>query len=102
METFMRGLTPPSLKLKAHQLQIENPATTWQNLPDQFSNKDNSYSMSSEFTGTSSYSIDKKLEDQEIRQELKELGSLLKDQKINATYNNNNQTENSSFKQKSN
>ena len=55
--------------------------------------------MSSEFTGTSSNGIDNKLEIQEIRQELKELSSLLKDHKINATYNNNNQTENPRFKQ---
>ena len=79
METFVRGLTPPSLKQKAYQLLIENPETTWQNLQNQFSNKDISYSMSSEFTGTSSNSIDNKLEIHEIRQELKELSSLLKD-----------------------
>ena len=55
--------------------------------------------MSSEFTDTSSKSIDNKLEVQEIRQELEELSSLLKDHKINATYNNSNQTENPRFKQ---
>ena len=82
---------PPSLKQKAHQLLTENPATTWQNLQDQMSNKYISYSMSSEFYVTSSNSIDNKLEIQEMRQEL---SRLLKDHKINATYNNNKQTEN--------
>ena len=47
--------------------------------------------MSSEFYVTSSNSIDNKLEIQEMRQEL---SRLLKDHKINATYNNNKQTEN--------
>ena len=68
METFVRGLTPPSLKQKAHQLLIQNPATTWQNLQDQISNKNINYLMGSEFNGTSSNSIDNKLEIQEIRQ----------------------------------
>ena len=81
METFVRGLTPPSLKQKAHQILIEHHATTWQILQYQISNKDISYSMSSEFTGTSCNSIDNKIEIQEIRQELKELSSLLKDHK---------------------
>ena len=30
MEYFVRGLTPPALKQKAHQFLIENPATASQ------------------------------------------------------------------------
>ena len=39
MGTFVRSLTPPSLKQKPHQLLLEIPATTWQKLQKQISNK---------------------------------------------------------------
>ena len=79
MEFFVRGLTPASHKQKAHQFLIEYPGTTWQQLEDYVSNKNLSNSMSSEFTGTSSNSTDNKLEIDEIKNQLKELNSLLKD-----------------------
>ena len=50
--------------------------------------------MGSELTGISPNSTDNKLEIDEIKNQLKELNSLLKDQKINATYPNNNRPDN--------
>ena len=63
-------------------------------MQDHVSNKDLSYSMSSELTSTSPNSTDNKLEIDEVKNQLKELTSLLKDQKINATYPSNNRTDN--------
>ena len=40
MEYFVKGLTPPALKQKAHQLLIETPTTTWQQLQDHVATKD--------------------------------------------------------------
>ena len=90
MEYFVRGLTPPALKQKAHQFLIENVGATWQQLRDQVSTKDLSFAVSSEFTGTSSNSMDNKLEIEGLKNQIRELTSLMKDHKINATYNNNN------------
>ena len=95
MEYFVRGLTPPTLKEKAHQRLIENPATTWQQLQDHVATKDLSFSVSSEFTGTASSSIDNKIEIEGLKNQLTEIANLMKDHKINATYNN----ENPRFKQ---
>ena len=90
MEYFVRGLTPPALKQKAHQFLIENVGATWQQLRDHVSTKDLSFAVSSEFTGTSSNSMDNKLEIEGLKNQIRELTSLMKDHKINATYNNNN------------
>ena len=90
MEYFVRGLTPPRLKQKAHQRLIENPATTWQQLQDHVATKDLSFSVSSEFTGTASSSIDNKIEIEGLKNQLTEIANLMKDHKINATYNNDN------------
>ena len=90
MEYFVRGLTPPSLKQKAHQFLIVNPATTWQQLQDHVAIKDLSFSVSSEFMGTASRSIDNKIEIEGLKDQLTEIVNLMKDQKINVTYNNNN------------
>ena len=90
MEYFVRGLTPPALKQKAHQLSIEDPSTTWQQLKDHVATKDLSFSVSSEFTGTASSSVDNKIEIEGLKNLLTEIANLMKDQKINATYNNNN------------
>ena len=89
MEYFVRGLTPPALKQKAHQFLIEDPTTTWQQLKDHVATKDLSFSVSSEFTGTTSRSNNKKIEIEGLRNQLTEIANLMKDQ-INATYNNNN------------
>ena len=90
MEYFVRGLTPPALKQKAHQFLIENVGATWQQLRDHVSTKDLSFAVSSEFTGTSSNSMDNKLEIEGLKNQIRDLTSLMKDHKINATYNNNN------------
>ena len=90
MEYFVRGLTPPALKQKAHQRLIENPATTWQQLQDHVATKDLCFSVSSEFTGTASSSIDNKIEIEGLKNQLTEIANLMKDHKINATYNNDN------------
>ena len=90
MEYFVRGLTPPALKQRAHQRLIENPATTWQQLHDHVATKDLSFSFSSEITGTASSSIDNKIEIEGLKNQLTEISNLTKDHKINATYNNDN------------
>ena len=95
MEYFVRGLTPPALKEKAHQRLIENPAATWQQLPDHVATKDLSFSVSFEFTGTASSSIDNKIEIEGLKNQLTEIANLMKDHKVNATYNN----DDPSFKQ---
>ena len=69
MEYFVSGLTPPALKQKAHQLLIEDPTTTWQQLKDH-ATKDLSFSVSSEFTGTASSSIDNKIEIEGLKNQL--------------------------------
>ena len=40
MEFFVRGLSPPGLKQKAHQILIENPPATGQQLKDHIATKD--------------------------------------------------------------
>ena len=71
IEFFVRGLSPPGLKQKAHQFLIENPPATWQQLKDHIATKDVSVAVSCEFVGTSSSSIDKKLEIEGIKDQLK-------------------------------
>ena len=87
MEFFVRGLSPPGLKQKAHQFLIENPPATWQQLKDHIATKILSFALSSKFFGTASSSIDKKLKIEGKQDQLKELTRLMKDQKINAAYN---------------
>ena len=62
MEFFLRGLSPPGLKQKAHKFLIENPLATWQHLKDHIATKDLRFAVGSEFTGTASSSVDNKLE----------------------------------------
>ena len=59
MEFFLRGLSPPGLKQKAHKFLIENPLATWQHL---IATKELRFAVGSEFTGTASSSVDNKLE----------------------------------------
>ena len=94
MEYFVRGLIPPALKQKAHQLLIINPTTTWQQLKDHVATKDINVSVSSDFTGTASSSIDNKIEIEGLKNQFTEIANLMKDQKINATYKNNNPRQN--------
>ena len=89
MEFFVRGLSQPGLKQKAHQFLNENPPATWQQLKNHIATNDLSFAVSSEFTGTASSSVDNKLEIEGIKDHLKELAGLMKDHKINAAYNPN-------------
>ena len=89
MEFFVRGLTPPALKQKAHQFLIETPHATWEQLNNHVSTKDLSFAVSSDFTGTASSSIDNKMEIDGIKDQLQELSSLMKNNRISAAYNPN-------------
>ena len=89
MEFFVRGLTPPALKQKAHQYLIETPNATWEQLRNQVSTKDLSFAVSSDFTGTASSSINNKMEIDGIKDQLQELASLMKNNRISAAYNPN-------------
>ena len=90
MEYFVRGLTPPAFKQKPLQLLIEISATTWLHLKDHVVTKDISFSVSSEFTGTASSSIDNKGEIEGLKIQLTEAANRMKDHKINTADNNNN------------
>ena len=70
MEFFVRGLTPPSLKQKAHQFLIETPHATWEQLRNHVSTKDLRFAVSRDFTGTASSSIDNKIEIDGIKDQL--------------------------------
>ena len=65
---------------------IEDPTTTWQQLKDHVATKDLCFSVSSEFTGTASRSIDDKIEIEGLKNQLTEIANLMEDQKINAKY----------------
>ena len=89
LEFFVRGLTPPALNQKAHQFLIETPHQTWEELRNHVSTKDLSFLVSSDFTGTASSSIDNKAEIDGIKDQLQELASLMKNNRISAAYNPN-------------
>ena len=87
----MRGLTPPNLKQKAHKRQIEHPGDTWQDLQDYVINRDlcKSYTVSSEYACAGSSNFDNQSEIQALKNQLTELTNLMKENKINATYDPN-------------
>ena len=76
MEFFVRGLSPPGLKQKAHQFLTENPPATWQQLKNHIATKNLSFALSSEFIETASSSIDDKLEIEGKKDQVKELTRL--------------------------
>ena len=86
MEFFVRGLSPPGLKQKAHQFLTENPPATWQQLKNHIATKNLSFALSSELIETASSSIDDKLEIEGKKDQVKELKGLKKNHKINAAY----------------
>ena len=73
MEFFVRGLTPPSLTQKSHQLLKETPHAKWEQLKNHVSTKDLDFAVSSDFTGTASSSIDNKLKIDGLKDQLQEL-----------------------------
>ena len=79
---YLNSITAP--KQKAHQYLIETPNATWEQLKNQVSTKDISFAVSSDFTGTASSSIDNKMEIDGIKDQLQELASLMKNNRISA------------------
>ena len=84
MEFFVRALTPPALKQKAHRFLIETPHATWEELRNHVSTEDLSFAVSSDFIGRASSSIDNKVEIDGIKDQLQELASLMKNNRISA------------------
>ena len=89
MKFFVRELTPPAIKQKAHQFLIETPQATREQLRNHVRTKNLSLAASSDFTGTASSSIDNKMEIDGIKDQLQELASLMKNNRISAAYNPN-------------
>ena len=89
MDFFVRRLTPPPLKQKAHQFLIETPHATWEQLRNHVSTKDLSCAVSIDFTGSASSCIDNKMEIDGMKDQLQELASLMKNNGISAAYNSN-------------
>ena len=90
---FIRGLTPPGLKQKAHQALIENPNKTWDALQTLIINKDTSLVISAEMSGfqqTSSNSVTTDSRFTSIEKTLNEISNMVKNHQINATYDPNN------------
>lgn len=85
IDNFLRGLTPPSLKQAAYKHMIEHPDTTWDELQTHVINKDISFTVSANRTGQKSGDSSSRLAD--LENQIKELTSLLKDNKINAITN---------------
>ena len=90
---FIRGLTPPGLKQKAHQALIEDPNITWDALQTLIMNKDTSLLFSAEMSGfqqSSSNSVTTDSRFTSIEKTLKEISNMVKNHQINATYDPNN------------
>ena len=81
------SLSPPGLKRKAHQFIIENPPATWQQLKDHIDNKN----LFSQLEVSSVEQLQVVFGNRIKKNQLKELTGLMKDHKINATYNPNEQ-----------
>ena len=91
-EYFIRGLTPPGLKQKAHQAVIENPNKTWGALQTLIINKDTSLVISAEMSGfqqSSSNSVTTDSRFTSIEKTLNEISNMVKNHQINATYDPN-------------
>ena len=90
---FIRGLTPPGLKQKAHQALIEDPNKTWDALQTLIINKDTSLVISAEMSGfqqSSSNSVTTDSRFTSIEKTLNEISNMVKNHQINATYDPNN------------
>ena len=90
---FIRGLTPPGLKQKAHQALIEDPNKTWDALQTLIINKDTSLVISAEMSGFQQSSSNSKTTDSHfmsIEKTLTEISKMVKNHQINATYDPNN------------
>ena len=90
---FIRGLTPPGLKQKAHQALIEDPNKTWDALQTLIINKDTNLVISAEMSGfqqSSSNSVTTDSRFSSIEKTLNEISNMVKNHQINATYDPNN------------
>ena len=90
MEYFLRQLTPPALKQKAHQLLTETLKTTWQQLRDHVATKDLSFLLGVNSRVPPQVVLTIKKENIGLKNQLTEIANLIKDHKINVTYNSNN------------
>ena len=90
---FIRSLTPPGLKQKAHQALIEDPNKTWDALQTLIINKDTSLVISAEMSGfqqSSSNSVTTDSRFTNFEKTLNEISNMVKHHQINATYDPNN------------
>ena len=90
---FIRGLTPPGLKQKAHQALIEDPNKTWDALQTLIINKDTSLVICAEmssFKQPSSISVTTDSHFTSIEKTLNEISNMVKNHHINATYDPDN------------
>ena len=92
-EYFLRGLTPPGLKQKAHRALIEDPNKAWDALQTLIINKDTSLVISAEMSGFQQSSPNFVTTDSRftsIGKTLNEISNMVKNHQINATYDPNN------------
>ena len=92
-EYFIRGLTPPGLKQKAHQALIEDPNKTWNALQTLIINKDTSLVISAEMSGfqqSSSTSVTTDSRFTNIEKTLNEMSNMVKNHQIDGTFDPNN------------
>ena len=85
---FIRDLTPPGLKQKAHQALIEDPNKTWDALQTLVKNKDRSLVVSAEMSGFQQSSYNSVTTDSRftsIEKTLNEISNMVKNHQINAT-----------------
>ena len=92
-EYFIRGLTPPGLKQKAHQALIEDPNKTWEALQTLIIHKDTSLVISAEksvLQHSSSNSVTTDSRFTSFERTMNELSNMVKSHQINETYDPNN------------
>ena len=90
---FIRSLTLPGLKQKAHQALIEDPNKTWDALQMLKINKDTSLVISDEMSGfqlSSSNSVTNDSRFTKSEKTLNEISKMTKNHQLNATYDPNN------------
>ena len=90
---FIRNLTHPGLKQKAHEALIEDPNKTWDELQTLIVNKHISLVISAEMSGfqqSSSISLTTDSRFTSIEKTLNEISNMVKNHQINANYDSNN------------
>ena len=90
---FIRGLTPPGLKQKAHQALVEDPNKTYDALQTLIINKDTRLVISAEMSGfqkLSSNSVTTDSRFTNFEKTSNKISNMAKNHQINATYDPNN------------